>query len=55
MRNVIYMLFLMLESARKSVDRLIEYEPERAQNTITIYSASLSSIACYLKSSKMMR
>jgi hypothetical protein len=26
----------MFESARNSVDRLVEYEPERAQNTITI-------------------
>jgi hypothetical protein len=28
-RNSIYMLFLMLESARKSVDQLVEYQPER--------------------------
>lgn len=41
MRNVIYMLFLMLESARRSVDRLVEYEPERAQNTITILLSEL--------------
>jgi hypothetical protein len=41
MRSVIYMLFLMLESARKSVDRLVEFEPERAQNTITILLSEL--------------
>jgi hypothetical protein len=40
-RSVIYMLFLMLESARKSVDRLVEYEPERAQNTVTILLSEL--------------
>lgn len=43
-RNIIYMLFLMLESARKSVERLIEYEPEQVQNTITIL---LSELAAY--------
>ena len=41
MRSVIYMLFLMLESARGSVDRLIEFEPERVQNTITILLSEL--------------
>ncbi len=41
LRNVIYMLFLMLESARKSVDRLVEYEPERATQTITILLSEL--------------
>jgi hypothetical protein len=49
MRNVIYMLFLMLESARKSVDRLIEYEPERAQNTITILLSELVVYSLLLK------
>lgn len=43
-RNIIYMLFLMLESARRSVERLIEYEPEQVQNTITIL---LSELAAY--------
>ena len=41
MRSVIYMLFLMLESARRSLGRLIEYEPEQAQNTITILLSEL--------------
>ncbi len=41
LRSVIYMLFLMLESARKSVDRLIEYEPECAENTIVILLSEL--------------
>jgi uncharacterized protein (DUF486 family) len=44
LKSVIYMLFLMLESARNSVDRLIEYWPERAQNTIIIL---LSEMALY--------
>ncbi len=41
LRSVIYMFFLMMESARKSVDRLIEYEPERAENTIVILLSEL--------------
>jgi hypothetical protein len=49
MRSVIYMLFLMLESARKSVERLIEYEPERAQNTITILLSELVLYGMLLK------
>jgi hypothetical protein len=36
MRNVIYMQFLAAESARKAVRDLIEYEPNRAENEITI-------------------
>jgi len=40
-RSVIYMLFLMLESARRSITRLIEYEPEQAQNIITILLSEL--------------
>jgi len=39
----------MLESARKSVDRLIEYEPERAQNTITILLSELVVYSLLLK------
>lgn len=35
--NVVYMLFLMLESGREAVLRLIEYAPERQQNVITIF------------------
>jgi hypothetical protein len=35
-RSTIYMMFLMLESARSSVDRLVEYEPEWAQYTTEI-------------------
>jgi hypothetical protein len=49
MRSVIYMLFLMLESARKSVGRLIEYEPEQAQNTIEILLSELVLFCLLLK------
>jgi hypothetical protein len=49
MRNAMYMLFLMLESARKSVDRLIEYEPECAQNTIEILLSELVLYSFLLK------
>ena len=43
-RSAIYMLFLMLESARKTVDLLVEYQPERA-----LYNAEilLSEIIVY--------
>jgi hypothetical protein len=44
MRNTIYMLFLMLESGRKAIDQLVEYQPERA-----LYNAEilLSEIIVY--------
>jgi hypothetical protein len=44
MRNIIYMLFLMLESARKALDQLVEYQPEQA-----LYNAEilLSEIVVY--------
>ena len=41
MRNVIYMQFLMFESARNSVTDLIEFEPAAAENTITILLSEL--------------
>jgi hypothetical protein len=43
-RNTIYMLFLMLESARKAIDQMVEYHPERA-----LYNAEilLSEIVVY--------
>lgn len=40
-RNLIYMLFLGLESARKAVADLIEFEPENAENTIVILISEL--------------
>jgi hypothetical protein len=41
MRNVIYMHFLALESARKAVRDLIEFKPTWAENTITILISEL--------------
>jgi hypothetical protein len=41
MRNVIYMQFLTLESARKAVRDLIEFEPASAENTIIILLSEL--------------
>jgi hypothetical protein len=41
MRNVIYMQFLTLESARKAVRDLIEFEPASAENMITILLSEL--------------
>jgi hypothetical protein len=43
------MLFLMLESGGESVDRLIEYEPEQLQNTITILLSELIAYGLLLK------
>jgi hypothetical protein len=42
--NMIYMLFLGYESARKSVRDLIEFEPTRAEDTMVIL---LSELICY--------
>jgi hypothetical protein len=41
MRSVIYMQFLAFESARKAVVDLIEFEPNNAENTITILLSEL--------------
>jgi hypothetical protein len=42
--NIIYVLFLGYESARKSINDLIEFQPFRAENTIIIL---LTELACY--------
>jgi len=39
--NVIYMLFLALESARFAINQLVEFEPEGAERTITILISEL--------------
>lgn len=40
-RNVVYMLYLALESARKSVEDLVEFEPELTECTIVILISEL--------------
>jgi hypothetical protein len=40
-RNVIYMMFLGLESARKAIADLVEFEPEQAERTIVILISEL--------------
>jgi len=40
-RNVIYMMFLGLESARKAIGYLVEFEPEQAERTIVILISEL--------------
>ena len=40
-RNVIYMMFLGLESARKAIGHLVEFEPERAERKIVILISEL--------------
>jgi hypothetical protein len=49
LRRVIYMHFLTLESARKAVRDLIEFEPNRAENTITILLSELPTFAFLLR------
>jgi hypothetical protein len=39
--NVIYMMFLAYESARKAVEDLIEFEPFKAENTMVILLTEL--------------
>jgi hypothetical protein len=43
-RNVVYMLFLALESARHAVRHLVEFEPDEAEKTVVIL---LSELAAY--------
>jgi hypothetical protein len=40
-RNVVYMLFLGLESARRAIGDLVEFEPEHAERTIVILLSEL--------------
>jgi len=40
-RNVVYMLFLGLESARHAIADLVEFEPEKAERTIVILISEL--------------
>ena len=50
-RNVIYMLFLSLESARLAIDDLVEFNPERTERKIVILISELSAYgflcSCY--------
>jgi hypothetical protein len=47
-KNIIYMMFLMLESARLSVDRLVEYLPEKVQYTTEILLSELTAYSFLL-------
>jgi|GEM_PF-2684762 len=49
MRNVLYMQFLAMESARKAVRDLIEFEPNNAENTIMILLVELPLYGSLLK------
>jgi len=40
-RNVIYMIFLGLESARNAVTNLVEFEPDKAERRIVILISEL--------------
>jgi hypothetical protein len=40
-RNVVYMLFLGLESARHAIEDLVEFEPEKAERSIVILISEL--------------
>jgi len=41
-RDLIYLLYLGLESARRAIDDLVEFEPEQAERTITILISELA-------------
>ena len=47
--SMIYMLFLGLESARKAIDQLVEFQPTRAEEKIVILLSELDAYA-YLRS-----
>jgi hypothetical protein len=47
--SVLYMQFLALESARKAVRDLIEFEPNEAENTITILVSELTAFGFLLE------
>jgi hypothetical protein len=49
MRNVVYMHFLACESARKAIRDLVEFLPNRAENTITILLSELPAYGFLLK------
>ena len=54
--NLIYVLFLGFESARKSIKDLVEFEPTRAENSIIILLTELvcfSFLCEYLKDSEI--
>jgi len=54
--NLIYVMFLGFESARKSIKDLIEYEPTRAENSIIVLLTELvcfSFLCEYLKDSEI--
>jgi hypothetical protein len=42
MRNIVYMLFLGLESARNAINDLVEFEPGAAEHTIIILTSELT-------------
>jgi hypothetical protein len=46
--QMIYMQFLMYENARLATEQLTEFEPERAQNLVSIYCSELPLIACLI-------
>lgn len=41
LRNMLYMLYLALESARKAIHDLVEYEPEQAERTMVVLLSEL--------------
>ena len=47
-RQMIYMQFLMYESGRKAVERLIEFEPNKAESRINIFCSELIVYSCLL-------
>jgi hypothetical protein len=48
LEQMIYIQFLMYENARLATLELTEFEPERAQNLVTIYCSELPLFACLI-------
>jgi hypothetical protein len=44
-RNMIYMLYLGLESARRAIGDLVEFEPEQAERTVVVLISELKAYA----------
>lgn len=52
-QNVTYMLLMMLESGRKTVGQLLEFDPEKAENTIMILLSELVSFKMLVEKFEM--
>jgi hypothetical protein len=52
LRNVIFVLYLGMESARHAIDDLVEFEPEKAERTIVVLLSELTAYGFLCKQFK---